>query len=197
MRSLTEVHVHLHLHLHTAHDRLLNCTKSMMCSPQPPTAPFVSRTPHTHSTYPSHSPGPHTRPSHPSHTPTPQTHTYTRTPAPNTRTPSPAPFQFSRIGPAFVEAACQAGPTPPPPRTSVLYLGRAPGRHRSIVNERELLTAMEAVLAPSGLRPEVWCYQCERGNPAHQSSGVSKRFDHTVPGAAMPLVPISPLSGCL
>lgn len=69
----------------------------------------------------------------------------------------PVGSAFSKIAPAFTEAACDWGQSQPlpPPRTTLLYLGRAASRHRSVDNQAALLEALTSALRPVGLQLEV------------------------------------------
>ncbi len=76
--------------------------------------------------------------------------------------PTTRAAQFSKIAPAFTEAACdwdQSQPQPPL-RTTLLYLGRAASRHRSVENQAALLEALTSALRPVGLQLEVSMHLC-------------------------------------
>jgi hypothetical protein len=55
----------------------------------------------------------------------------------------PWPDALTRSGPKMAQLGANSGP-----RNIVLYISRAQGRKRSVVNEQELLTAVKGALRP-------------------------------------------------
>ena len=93
----------------------------------------------------------------------------------------------------FTEAACNGVSgkgLPAVPQTTVLYLGRAQGRARSITNEGELLVAVRLWAVGAGLGLEV-----RRTGPACQPSSESRSLAyHTMrPCLAVPSIAPPPL----